>query len=122
MSVKTTLKKIQSALTGIQNLKSFHGFAESSKELPYCVWWENGESSSFEANNHKAEQALDGFVYYYTKTDFDSMVDSIQSALNGVENLSWRYDAVIYGDPSHDDNNVIQHTWSWSIRVNNEVT
>lgn len=118
VTIQTKLQRVSAALVGIQalNNKVYHYFAPSSVKIPYVVWYENGEASSLEASNHKAEQAIAGYVDYYTKTEFDTAVDSIQTALNGIENLSWQYESTIYGDPTSEDNNTIHHTWSWRIR------
>ena len=121
MSVQQTLQKIQTALTAITNLDVYHYFAPSAKAVPYAVWYEEGEASSLTVGNHKGEQALEGYVDYYTKTEFDAMVDSIQTALNGIENCSWTYESIIYGDPTSEDNNTIHHTWTWRIRVVKEA-
>lgn len=109
------LSAIYEALTAISGLKVYHYFAPSQTKLPYCVWYEDGEASALDASNHKAEQAIRGYVEYFTKTEFDSVFDSIQSALNSIENLGWSYESTIYGDPSSDDDNTIHHTWSWEL-------
>ena len=114
-TIQTTIQKVQTALTAIQNLDVYHYFAPSEKTLPYCVWYEEGEAGSLEADNHKREQALEGYVEYFTQTEFDGMIDSIQEALNGVEGLAWTYENIVFGDPSADDNNTIHHTWSWRV-------
>lgn len=113
--LSSKLMAIHSALTAIEGLKAYHYKAPSSETLPYCVWYEDGEYSSLETDNHKAEQAIGGYVDYFTKTEFDGMVDAIQNALNGVDNCSWSYDATIYGDPSSDSNNAIHHVFRWRV-------
>lgn len=115
MSVQSKIQKVQTALTGISNLKVYHYFAPSETKLPYCVWYEDGEAGSLEADNHKREQALSGWIEYYTKTEFDPMVDAIQTALVGVEGLGFRYENAVYGDPRSEDNNTIHHSWSWEV-------
>lgn len=115
MSMWTKISKIKTALTGIEGLSVYHYFTPSRKALPYCVWYENGESSSLEADCHKAEQAVEGYVDYFTKTEFDPNFDAIQDALNEVESCAWSYESTIYGDPSSENNNVIHHTWTWRV-------
>lgn len=115
--MKTKIQKIQTALTQIQNpnLSVYHYFSPSRKQLPYAVWYEEGENTSLETGNHKSEQAVQGFVHYFTQTEFDPMFDSIQEALNGIENCTWDYDSTAYGDPAGDNNNVIHHMWTWRV-------
>lgn len=108
------LRAIYQALTAISGLTVYHYQAPSNQSLPYCVWYEDGESSSLESDNHKAEQAIGGYIDYFTKTEFDAKVDAIQTALNGIENCSWTYESVIFGDPSY-QSTVIHHTWSWRL-------
>lgn len=114
MSIGNKLKPLKDALTSL-NVPCYHYYAPSERIIPYIVWYEDGEVSSLEANNHKAEQALSGYVEYFTQTEFDPVVDSIQDKLNSVENLAWTYESVIYGDPSNEDNNTIHHSWSWGV-------
>lgn len=114
MSINKILR-VKSALTAIKDLSVYHYFSPSRKELPYCVWYEDGESSSLEAGFQKAEQAVEGYVDYFTKTEFDPMFDNIQTALNGIESCVWTYESTSYGDPASDNNNVIHHTWSWRV-------
>lgn len=115
MFTQNKLANIYTALTSIEGLKVFHFFAPSSEAVPYCVWYESGEDSSLGADDHKAEQAISGYVDYYTKTEFDTMFDAIQNALNGIENCAWTFEATIYGDPSSEDNNTVHYTWSWRL-------
>lgn len=114
MSIQKILA-IKDALTAIEGLSVYHYFTPSRKPLPYCVWYELGENSSLEADLHKAEQAIEGYVDYFTKTEMDPMFDAIQDALNGIENCTWTYEATAYGDPAADNNNVIHHTWVWRV-------
>lgn len=107
------IDSIREALTAIENLNVYHYGAPSNEALPYCVWYEDGEASSLEADNHKAEQAIGGYIDYYTKTEGDANVDEIQAALNGVENCSWTYESTIFGDV--DDSETIHHVLSWRV-------
>ena len=113
MSLQTKLSTIKTALTGIQNLSVYHYFAPSSATIPYCVWNEDGEEGSLQTDNHKVEQRVSGYVEYFTKTEFDTMFDTIQTTLNGIDGLYWEWESTIYGDPLSEDNNTLHHTWSW---------
>lgn len=115
MFSQSKLTNLYSALTSIEGLKVYHYFAPSSEAVPYCVWYEDGESSSLEANDHKAEQAISGYVDYFTKTEFDTMFDAIQNALNGIEHCAWTFESTIYGDPTQENDNTIHYTWSWRL-------
>ena len=113
-TMSTKIQKIRDAMNAL-NVPCYHYFAPSSQKAPYIVWYEEGEASSLEADTIKAEQAIFGYVEYFTQTEYDTVVDSIQTALNGVDHCAWQYDSVIYGDPTNDDNNTIHHSWSWEV-------
>lgn len=104
------LAKIRDALTGIEGLTVYH-YWHPRLEAPYCIWAEEGEGDSLHTGNHKSEQVITGTIDYYTKTDFDPMVDTIQETLNTIENLGWNLDTVIY----EDETNLIHFSWNWEI-------
>lgn len=115
MSLQTRIRNFYQGLAGL-NINCFHYFAPSGAKAPYIVWNEDSEDVSFDADNHKVRQSISGFVELFTKTEFDSRFDTIQSFLDGFENLSWTWEATQYGDPTNGDDNLIHHTWSWRLR------
>ena len=111
MSLQSKAEKISTALTGITGLSCYHLFKPASVKAPYAVWQEDSEGKSFYANNNKAEQVLEATIDYYTKTEFDTMVDSIQSALNDAEDVSWTLNSFQY------ENETKLLHYEWLIRV-----
>lgn len=78
---------------------------------PFLVWAEDGEDYSFDADNHKQEQAIRGFIDYFTKQEFDQTVDEVQEILN-TQPVAWSLDSVDY----EDDTNLIHYRWQWVTR------
>lgn len=115
MSFQLRIKELKDALVELTDA-CYHYYAPSSVQAPYIVWNEDSEDNSFLADNHKQRQAISGFVEYFTQEEFDPLFDSIQSTLDGIEGLSWTWEATLYGDPTRDDDNLIHHTWSWRMR------
>lgn len=77
---------------------------------PYCVWAEDGEDGDLDADGKKSEQSIAGYVDYYTLTEKDPAVDSIQEALNSIDGaFVWRLDSVQY----EDETNLIHYQWIW---------
>ena len=109
MSFQTKMKKVADALTSVPNLKVYH-YWRFGADAPYCVWQEDTDVG-FQANNHKAEQGIRGTVDYFTLTEYDSNIDLIQDAMNGVENLSWAINSVQF----EDDTNLIHYEWRWTL-------
>lgn len=102
------LINIRDALTSIDGLKVYH-YWRPRMEAPFCVWQEEGEGDSLHTSNHKQEQVLTGAIDYYTLDEYDPMVDSIQEAINKVENLGWTLSSVDY----EEETNLIHYSWSW---------
>ena len=118
LSIQNKLRTLYTALAGIESLQGrvYHDDAVSRAKFPYLVWYEESEDESLEADNHKQEQSVMGYVNLYTKTEFDPIVDEVQEVLNGIENLSWSWDARTPYDPSFDDNDVQTYSWTWRMR------
>ena len=86
----------------------------SKKTAPFIVWAEDGEGDNrLQADDHKAEQSIDGYVDYYTKTEYDTNIDTIQTILDGITGFpfGWRLDSVQY----EEDTNLIHYQWVWSM-------
>lgn len=83
-------------------------------QAPFCVWAEDGEGTSFHADDKKQEQVVTGFVDYYTKTEYDSALDVIQDTLNTLMSLipfAWVLNSVQY----EEDTNLIHYEWRWEL-------
>jgi len=80
---------------------------------PFVVWAEDGEANSLDADDRKQEQVLTGYVDFYTRTEFDTIADKIQTALFGLQSIPfvWRLEAVDY----EDDTNLIHYQWTWEV-------
>lgn len=84
-----------------------------SVNYPFMVWSETGEDgyASLHTGNHKTEQVITGTVDYYTRTEFDSIVDAIQTILDDADRVAWELDAVQY----EDETGLLHYTWSWRL-------
>ena len=107
-SLQTNLKRIGDALAELT--ENCYHYYRPKMEPPYIVWAEDSESSSLDVDNHKAEQAISGWVDYYTLTEFDEMVDRIQDALNTLP-IGWRLDSVDY----EEETNLIHFSWVFEV-------
>lgn len=77
---------------------------------PYVVWSEDSEDGSFHSDNHKQEQAIRGYVDYFTRQEFDQTVDDIQEILNS-QPVAWSLESVDY----EDNTGLIHYRWTWVI-------
>jgi hypothetical protein len=74
------------------------------------VWAETGESDSFNADNGKKEQVIEGTMDFYTETEFDPLFDEIQSVLDEMC-CGWVLDSVQYEDSTK----LIHYSWNWEL-------
>ena len=92
----------------------FH-YWRPNMRAPFCVWAEDGEQNpAANADDRKAEQAITGYVDYYTKTEYDTTADLIQDALFELqesEPFGWWLESVQY----EDETNLIHFQWTWVI-------
>ena len=95
MSLVTKAEKILDILNSVEGLKAYHLFKPATVKAPYAVWQEDSEGQSFHSSNKKSEQVLTATVDYYTLSEFDPMVDSIQAAFNDAE-IAWRLNSFQY--------------------------
>ncbi len=111
MSLQSKATKVVNALTGITGLSCYHLYKPATVKAPYAVWQEDSEGDSQYADNRKAEQVLVITIDYFTKTEFDTMVDSIQSALDDAEDVAWTLNSFQYEDETK-----LLH-YEWLVRV-----
>ena len=125
MMLQTKLQKIAEALvdgltvtpegsdTGVLTCQVYH-YWRPNMTAPFVVWAEDGEDISLNADDRKQEQAITGYVDYYTKLEFDERVDAIQAIfyeLQGEIPFGWRLDSVQY----EEDTNLIHFQWTWVV-------
>lgn len=80
------------------------------KNDKYIVWAEDSEGSSVEGDNRKENQSIQGTIDYFTRTEFDPMVDDIQEALIDAE-ISFYLNSVQY----EDETKYIHYEWVWDV-------
>ena len=80
----------------------------------YIVWAEDSEGESLEADNHKAEQSIQGTIDYFTKEDMDENVDKIQAALV-ANRISFYLNSVQYESPDEGYAGYIHYEWVWEV-------
>lgn len=95
MSLVNKAQKVRDALESVTGLKSYHLFKPASVKAPYAVWQEDSEGNSQYSDNLKAEQVLEVTIDYYTKSEYDTMTDNIQDALNEAQ-ISWLLNSFQY--------------------------
>lgn len=114
MSLQTKLKQIGTELAKLTP-NCVHYYRHPSA-LPFLIWQESGEGTSFHSGNHKTEQVITGTVDVFTKTEFDPLLDDVQNALEAL-GVAWTLNSVQY----EDDTNLIHYEWYFEVANDGEV-
>lgn len=109
MTFQDKLKDFGTGLAAV--VQHTYHYWRPKRELPYCIWAEDGEDGPLNTNNHKSAQQLHGTVDYFTKTEYDPAADAIQEYLNGRDSTGWRLNMVQY----EEDTNVIHFEWEFWV-------
>lgn len=96
----------------MQICQTYHYVRPDRAKAPFLVWQETGEQTSLQGGNLKRAQSISGVADYYTKTEFDPVVDQIQSAMN-TQGMAWELAGVLY-EPETD---LIHYSWDWKVAV-----
>ena len=112
ISLQNKLSQVGIMLAGIDT-HTYHYWRSAPKGVKaYIVWAEDEEATSLNGDNLKQEQGIHGTIDYFTKTEFDAKVDSIQEGLNSLEGVSWRINSVQY----EEETTFIHYEWEFWVR------
>jgi len=78
--------------------------------VPYIVWSEDTQSDAVYGDGKMKEQAIQGTIDLFTKTEYDSKVSQIQIALNNA-GIGFYLDSIQY----ENDTKYIHYQWIFSI-------
>lgn len=101
----TTLNTVKNALLTVMG-KVYHYAPPQNAAGAYIVWAEDSQGDTVWADEQMREQAIQGTIDYYTKTENDPNVQSIQNALNDA-GISYRLNSVQY----EQDTKYIHYEW-----------
>lgn len=87
-----------------------HHYKRVETEAPFGVWAEQYEENSNYADNQKTEFGIHIQLDYYTKTEFDPVIDAIQNYMTG-KGYAWNLDSVLF----EDETNLIHYTWGLTL-------
>lgn len=115
LSLQSKLSDAYGVLCAIEDennsvIPCYHYRRSKTPTERYIVWSEDGEDNSAAFDNRKAEQQIHGTVDYFTKMEFDPVVDSIQTALDG-HYIGFRLNSVQY----EDDTTLIHYEWEFWV-------
>lgn len=102
------LEKLRDSLLSVTK-DVFH--YEALKQVDqYIVWAEDLEGESLHANNKKEIQVIQGTIDYFTKKEFDSNVEKIQTVLRDAK-ISFSLNSVQY----EEEEGIIHYEWIFEV-------
>ncbi len=87
----------------------FH-YSATGQTGNYIVWAEDSEGNSLNADDKKEDFSIQGTIDYFTKTEYDPVVEQIQDKLTEAE-ISWRLNSIQH----EDDTGYIHYEWVWEL-------
>lgn len=103
-----TLSDISTALLTVTSNVYHYTALEQSDQ--YIVWAEDGQADALWADGKMQEQVITGTIDYFTKTENDANVASIQEALNSID-LSWSFSSLQY----EDETGYLHYEWIFEV-------
>ena len=108
IALQLKLRQMGEAFAGVTT-NAYHYFRPVTA-FPALIWAESGEADSFHSDNRKSCQTIQGTVDLFTKTEFDPLLDDVQTALEGL-GVAWYLSSVQY----EDETNAIHYEWTWEV-------
>ena len=104
------LQKVKAALLTVIDAAKLYHLEALKAEYPYCIWAEDGGGEQLNGDNYMLHQSVQGTIDYYTRDEYDPVVDDIQAALNAAR-ISFYLNSVQY-----EDDTKATH-WEWVFEV-----
>ena len=111
IALQIKLKNVRDAFLSVHP-ETYHYERPARTPAPFAIWKEDTEDMSVEADNCKAEQGIVGYLDYFTRMEFDPVVDAFQECLNSLDGCQyWRLESV----DKEDETGLIHFRWSWRV-------
>lgn len=81
-----------------------------SKPDQYIVWAEDGQADGVYADDHMQIQVTEGTIDLFTKTEYDTVANRIQQAMNAAD-MTWRKNSMQY----EEETGYIHYEWIWQV-------
>ena len=107
-TISTLLQPLKTALVEVTS-SCYHYVAQPNAVPPYLVWQEEGDDDLVADGSH-AERAITGTVDLYTKTENDTLVASVEQALDNAGS-SWYFNSFQY----ETETGLLHFEWVWEV-------
>lgn len=112
--IQTDFTALKTALTnavGSTGVPIFHYFANDRQTIDrYIVWDEDMESGRISGDGKMEKQVIQGTIDLFTKTEYDTLFDSIQTALYNA-GICYTFVGKIFEEGT----NKIHYSWVFNL-------
>jgi hypothetical protein len=104
-----TLKDVRDLYKSVLPEHSHH-YTADGETGNYIVWSEDTQANSIYAEDKMDDRALQGTTDYFTKIEYDPMVNQIETAMNNSD-MSWKLNSIQF----EKDTGYIHYEWVWEV-------
>ena len=110
LNLNSTLQYFSEVITSATS-RAWHYHKPEREAFPYAIWTEFAEENSLHASNVKKIQPIGILLDYFTQTEFDETIDTIQETLNSADRVAFELTDIQYEEES----NVIHYSWTVEV-------
>ena len=114
MSLTAKLRAFRDLMKGV-TANFYHYYRPHRKGMHnadhWLVWSEISEDDSPYLDNQKTEQVLTGTLDFYTMTEYDARIDTIQEKLQMAPVTRWE----LVSAGKEEETGLIHYSWSWRM-------
>lgn len=103
-----SLQKVKNALLTVG--VPVNHYSAIKKPNRYIVWAEESQASAIWADECMVDQAIQGTIDYFTRTEYDANAEAIEQALNDTQ-ISFALNSV----QREDETGYIHHEWIFEV-------
>jgi len=104
-----TLLDIKNVFLSVLPKATYHYYADGATGN-YIVWAEDSQGDSLHSDNVMKALAVQGTIDYYTKTEYDTIAQEIEMAMNNSK-ISWKLNSIQF----EEENGYIHSEWIWEV-------
>lgn len=105
------LEQVSEVFLSVLPNATFHYMAHAKLDK-YIVWAEDGDADNQSMDNKVVLRTLQGTTDYYTKTEYDPVVNQIETAMNKAE-MGWQLSSIQY----EEETGYIHYEWIWEVEL-----
>lgn len=109
MNIVSKLKTIRDTLNLVGVDVSHYEAVDKTKD--YIVWYEDGSGDDLMIDNRNEQNVISGTIHFFTKTEYNPVIDVINDKLNENDDISFILNSVQF----ETETKLIHYEWRFEI-------